>query len=108
MKQIRYNVFETNSSSTHSLILMNETDYDKWVKGELILDDMYELCDTKDLELTEYIPGEDDWDEDQYMIDKDENRYFRYNDISRLDVKEDTIKTPNGDNVFGISIYTSE
>lgn len=33
--QIRQNVFETNSSSTHSLSLMSSSDYKKWINGEL-------------------------------------------------------------------------
>ena len=38
MKQIRVGVFETNSSSTHSLTIVSEEDYNKWVSGELLLD----------------------------------------------------------------------
>ena len=37
MYSIRRNVFETNSSSTHSLTMCNKTDYDKWLKGEIWL-----------------------------------------------------------------------
>lgn len=36
MKQsIRRGVFETNSSSTHSLTMCSEDEYEKWIKGEL-------------------------------------------------------------------------
>ena len=38
MKQTRKNVFETNSSSTHSLTMCTAADYDKWKNGELIYD----------------------------------------------------------------------
>lgn len=38
MKQIRKNVFETNSSSTHSLTLCSEDEFEKWKKGELLFD----------------------------------------------------------------------
>jgi len=38
MKQIRVGVFETNSSSTHSLTIVSEEDYEKWKSGELLLD----------------------------------------------------------------------
>ena len=39
MKQIiRYNTFETNSSSAHSLILISKETFDKWRNGELMLD----------------------------------------------------------------------
>lgn len=37
MKQIRRGVFETNSSSTHSLTLCSKSEYDRWQKGELVL-----------------------------------------------------------------------
>ena len=37
MKQIRRNIFETNSSSVHSLTLCMEEDYDRWKKGEIYL-----------------------------------------------------------------------
>lgn len=36
-KQIRRGVFETNSSSTHSLTMMMKSDYDRWHKDELYL-----------------------------------------------------------------------
>ena len=38
MKQIRKNVFETNSSSTHSLTMCTEAEYEKWKDGKLIYD----------------------------------------------------------------------
>lgn len=37
MIQIRKNVFETNSSSTHSMTIVKKEEYDKWVKGEYYL-----------------------------------------------------------------------
>jgi hypothetical protein len=38
-KQIRRGVFETNSSSTHSITMMMKEDYDKWEKENLYLFD---------------------------------------------------------------------
>lgn len=38
---IRRGVFETNSSSTHSITLCSKDEYDKWEKGELILNESY-------------------------------------------------------------------
>jgi hypothetical protein len=37
-RQIRRGVFETNSSSTHSITMCTSSDYDKWKKGELVWD----------------------------------------------------------------------
>ena len=39
MLQIRKNVFETNSSSTHSITMCSRDEYDAWMKGELLLND---------------------------------------------------------------------
>lgn len=36
MKVIRLGVFETNSSSTHTMIIMPEEEYKKWESGELL------------------------------------------------------------------------
>lgn len=36
MKQIRYGVFETNSSSTHSLTICSDEEYKKFESGELV------------------------------------------------------------------------
>ena len=38
MLKIRDSVFETNSSSTHSLILCSEEEYTKFQKGEMVVD----------------------------------------------------------------------
>jgi len=35
-RQVRYGVFETNSSSTHSLTICSGEQYDKWQKGEVL------------------------------------------------------------------------
>lgn len=39
MKQtVRRGVFETNSSSTHSLSMCEDSDYKKWISGEYVYD----------------------------------------------------------------------
>ena len=42
MKQIRLNVFETNSSSTHSLIMAEDHIFQKWIDGEFLYNDGYD------------------------------------------------------------------
>ena len=37
MKTIRFETFETNSSSCHSLILVNKSDFEKFQKNEMVL-----------------------------------------------------------------------
>ena len=36
MKVIRLGVFETNSSSTHTMVIMPEEDFEKWKSGEIL------------------------------------------------------------------------
>ena len=43
MKTIRANTFETNSSSTHSMIILTEEEYDKLESGELYLNNNDEV-----------------------------------------------------------------
>ena len=38
MKIIRQGIFETNSSSTHSMIIMSEEDYTKWMSNQACFD----------------------------------------------------------------------
>lgn len=38
MIQARFGVFETNSSSTHSICICTEEDYQRFLNGELVLD----------------------------------------------------------------------
>lgn len=38
MKQIRLGIFETNSSSTHSIVICTDEEFEKWKNGELVYD----------------------------------------------------------------------
>jgi hypothetical protein len=38
MRQMRKNVFETNSSSTHSITMCSETQFEDWKAGKLLFD----------------------------------------------------------------------
>lgn len=78
MRQIRRGVFETNSSSTHSLTMMMKSDYDRWHKEELYLFDGY----TYEWEFNQPVKG--------YLYTRDEavewakkNKY--YNDEEEFD-----------------------
>ena len=46
--QIRRGVFETNSSSTHSLQICTKEEFDQWVDGKLLLDSYDEKFVTAD------------------------------------------------------------
>lgn len=76
MKQIRMSVFETNSSSTHSITIVTEEEFLKWQSGKLLFDrDNEELVvpteeikysETEDHCFTTY----EDW------LNKEENETF--------------------------------
>jgi len=112
MKQIRYNVFETNSSSTHALVMFNHQDYLKFKEGKIILNDCCKPIEIGDLRLKE---ERDDHDWCPYgavkVINGEEadDYYFTYDSLKhQTDLEEEQIKTPTGDIVHGISIYISE
>ena len=54
MKQMRRNVFETNSSSTHSITMCSQDEYERWEKGELYFNRWGEEFKTRD-ELVEML-----------------------------------------------------
>ena len=46
-RQIRRGVFETNSSSTHSLTMCSEEEFEQWKKGKVLFDENYETFVSK-------------------------------------------------------------
>ena len=66
MKTIRANTFETNSSSTHSMIILTEEEYNKLESGELYLDDDEVI--TKEEAKNIFLKH---MNEDKYMYDDD-------------------------------------
>lgn len=51
MKQIRGGMFETNSSSTHSLMLVSEKQFNLWAEGKVYFNDLeYEFLTFKQLQ----------------------------------------------------------
>lgn len=48
MVTLRLGTFETNSSSTHSMVICTEEEYEKWAKGELYASRYYDGFKTKE------------------------------------------------------------
>lgn len=84
MRQIRFGTFETNSSSTHSLVIGTPEQIEKWENGELFIyyyDDYATEFKTKEeldqmAETEEYFFREDwkngeEWDEATEYLDHD-------------------------------------
>lgn len=127
-KQVRRGVFETNSSSTHSLTMCLKSDYDKWTKGEVLLFKGSGWCYddsnkpqknhfyTKEecinfLKSSKYPPSDDlNWNDDRVVIE-----YFRENEFydgeytnDELEWFEDEFTTPSGEAVVAFGEYGYE
>jgi hypothetical protein len=75
MKQIRMGVFETNSSSTHSMTVCTESQYEDWQNGKLLLDYHGNLVEANEDNLQdEDLKTYDDWTDSDYL-EHDTNRY---------------------------------
>ena len=86
---IRKNVFETNSSSVHSLCICTEEEFDAWKKGELY----YNYWDD---EFTKN--PVDRWNEDNQTY----NGFF---EESWLETYEEHFTTPSGDKMVAFGRY---
>lgn len=59
MKQIRTAIFETNSSSTHSICITSQSEYNKWISGDNLYSDWTDKLVSKSEgmeKLREYYP----------------------------------------------------
>lgn len=104
MIQIRNNVFETNSSSTHSLTICTEEDFEKFRNSELMFDKYNdELVEIP--EDYEKVMNSSDEDSDEKRCDYEE--YINYNDYENLDFElfEQHFETPSGDKMVAFGYY---
>lgn len=122
-KQIRRGVFETNSSSVHSITMCSNDEYSKWERGELLFDRDSE-CFVKREEaidnvksLTHWKTGEllyvdTDWD-DSNVVDKilRNNSYYTeksfWDDVD-YETFSNTYTTPNGEKVVAFGYYGAD
>jgi hypothetical protein len=115
MRVIRRGVFETNSSSTHSLTLCSKEDYDKWSKGEMLCGDgtlftreeaINEL--KTDKWFNKRNPNFDFTDEDavnEALRDNDYKTCDEYFDDEYLETFENTYTTKSGEKVVAFGKY---
>lgn len=96
-RQIRRAVFETNSSSVHTLTMCMKADYDLWVAGELVLDDWYD----KLVEITPEIEAEMGGKYSRYLT-YEEFHDWRYCDYEHF---EKTYKTTNNQEIVAFGYY---
>lgn len=71
MYSIRRNVFETNSSSTHSLIICSDKTYNAWLDGKVV----YDRYDEKFVEAKQ--PTEHDFHKAEVMYMENKSDYMK-------------------------------
>lgn len=108
MRTIRRGVFETNSSSVHSLTIMTQKEYGKWNDENYIKDEeIYTFEEAKKELLENYTEEEikeltdDDWK--NILIDND----FNTKDSFKYDYEtfEEFFTTPSGDKMVAFGYY---
>ena len=103
--QIRRGVFETNSSSVHTLAITTTTDWDRFKKGELLMKgypDDISFVNTNSVD-KEQVFTYDKYDDGEYYYDYE---YMTYDTFNYLDDAEIIFKEL--DNVLAISVYKYE
>lgn len=110
MRVIRRCVFETNSSSTHSIVMCSKEEYDKWENGETCLIPYNKgRFITKNEALN--ILSEDEIDINKYdsideaFSDNEIYTYDSYFDDYRLDSFYEEYMTPSGDTIVAFGKY---
>lgn len=103
MLQIRRNVFETNSSSTHSITICSEDEYEMWKSGDLYWSSWNENFVRKE-EVEEKFKHSKLEDFDDYLYDEALYTFDRYDDIE-MEKYEEHYKTKSGDVVVVFGYY---
>ena len=126
-RQIRRGTFETNSSSTHAIVMCMESDYDKWENEGLMLymgwgygyaennkpeeNHFYTREEAISFEKTSKYNDNVDWDNEQkvneILTDKGFLTYdYFWNEYCEdYEDYEETMTTPNGENVVAFGYY---
>lgn len=108
-RQIRRGVFETNSSSTHSLTMCSVEEYNKWKSGELMYDRYAEKLVEMNIKITERdkVKAKDFYEENKTKYWKEWNQLSEeevnewYNKYMREHNNIDTYQYKTYDEFFG-------
>lgn len=132
MISVRRNVFETNSSSTHSITMCSEDKYNKWKNGELLYErwegkfyTKAEIIEKAREKKNKYLKEKEDGktiyhyqekyinantDEELYKVEYDEEdgdyyTYDRFWDYIDYETFEEDYTTENGEIVIAFGYY---
>lgn len=98
MIKVRQGVFETNSSSTHSIIIVEDDDFQAWKKGEkFFIEDTGKFVDKKE---AEKIKKEIRFDCLMYNISNNKDRIIEAIEEDRLIEELDDSIEEDGDYIF--------
>lgn len=119
-RQIRHGVFETNSSSTHSLAMCSNDEFEKWSRGEVLYwgdkdkfaareEIMAELRTMRYSWNNKLIYGDVDWDDEDAVYDVFcDERIKTYNDFFDdydYNTYAHSYTTPGGEKVIAFGYY---
>lgn len=102
MKLIRRGTFETNSSSTHSITMCTESDFDKWKNGEMywnrwseelvskeeVEKEMSKLKEEFISDHPDYDENDIDWEEQLEDYLNSDKEYYTYEEFNSYDYLE--------------------
>lgn len=119
-KKIRQGVFETNSSSVHSLTMCSGEEYEKWENGEVMYwgeadkfatrEEIIEKLKTKRYSWSgELVYGDVDWENEDDVHDVFSDEYIQtceeYFENDYFETFEEHYTTPSGDEVVAFGYY---
>ena len=120
MKQMRRNVFETNSSSTHSITMCSKDEYERWKNGELYFNRWGDEFKTRDELITMFKTStyrysselrypNVDWNNpdevDEIFRDEGWLTEEQYWDDVDMETFCESYTTPNGEEVMAFGYY---
>lgn len=110
MRQIRKGTFETNSSSTHSLVMTIASEFDRWVKGELYYCNyLWSGFKEEGFEEGKLYPKDVvDACYEKFGLERDSYDFCTYDEFintDALDIDTYEYTTPNGDVIKAIAKY---
>ena len=102
---VRRSIFETNSSSVHSITMCTKSDFDKWKNGELVWSyDNKKLIpvDNKDYQEWNNLPNEEkEYNMEYYTYDN----FFNTYDLMDYETYNNSYTTPNGEEIVAFGYY---
>lgn len=126
MKTVRLGTFETNSSSTHSITMCMESDYEKWKNGEMywhrwndelvskeeVEKEMAKLREEFIADNPDFDENNEEWKEELEQYINEDKTYYTYEEFNDYDYIEyetfvNTFETPQGEKVVSFGYYGS-